>query len=236
MPSKQIHDIQPYRETMRALDSAGMASGDQCLSVISGVAGTGKSFCAREFAGAHPEHLLVHCPPKCLLTSPRALLDVIAVGLRIPVSSQSRPRELAAAIVESLAARRGMLMLDEAEELTTPLANLVRYVAEQSGRAACYIGAPRIKEVLLRHEPLSTRVGWRYDVRPATVEDLHTMFPLTYTQEAYHEIIRTTRGNLRLIFQLWPKLAEAKRDLGREVVDPTVVRAIGEEFLLIRAA
>ena len=236
MPSKTIHNIEPYRETMTALDNAALASGDQILSVISGVAGTGKSFCAREFVARHPEHLLVHCPPRCLLTSPRALLDVIALPLGIPVTTQSRPRELAAAIISALGDRRGLLLVDEAEELTTPIANLVRYLAEESGRPACYIGAPRIKEVLLRHEPLSTRIGYRYDVRACTVADLQTMFPRTYSPAAYEEIVRVTRGNLRLIFQLWPKLADAKRDVGFEGVDPAVVRAISEEFLLIRAA
>lgn len=236
MPTKTIHNIQPYRETLTAFDNAALASGDQCLSVISSPAGAGKSFCAREFAERHPEHLLVHCPPKCLLTSPRALLDVIARPLGIAVGTQSRPRELTEAIIEVLAARRGLLMVDESEELTTPIANLVRYIAERSGRPACFIGAPRIKEVLLRHEPLSTRVGFRYDVRAITVADLQTMFPQTYIKEAYEEIVRVTRGNLRLVFQLWPKLAEAKRDLGRDGVDQTTVRAIADEFLLIRAA
>ena len=231
MPSKHIWDIQPYQQTMAAYRACSVLSEDQSLGVISGVIGAGKSFCAREHCEANPQDLLVECPPRTLLTSPRAILDVIAEPLGIPVGSNTSRRALAEAIICCLRDGRGMLLLDEADRLTTNLADLLRYISEQSGRPVCMIGAPRLADTLKRHEPLNTRVGFRYDVRPATVQDLSEMFPRTHSAEVYQETIRVTRGNLRSIKALWPKLADIKRQRG--AVTARQVRAVAGGFLLL---
>ena len=96
----------------------------------------------------------------------------------------------------------------------------------------CFIGTPGLKQVLRYRDPVSTRIGLKWEIQPATVLDLQSMFPQTFPPEAYAEIIAATRGNLRMIGNLWELLKDIKRAHDFAYITPVVVRNTAASFLL----
>ena len=233
MPSKSLWDIKPYRDTMAAFERAASLSGDRSLSVISAVGGSGKTFCAQRFAQKHRQHVLVRVPNRMLIEGTvRKFLDIIAVHLGVQFTHCTSRLDVAATVSIKLRNRGGMLMIDEADQLPTRFADLCRTLSMASGQPVCFIGTPSVEHILNRLTPISTRVAFRFRIKPATVEDLVEMFPRTYSRAAYEEIIAVTGGNLRLIANLWDQLTDVKRAVGYEGVTVDVVRETAAEFLL----
>ena len=236
MATKSIWDIKPYRDTMDALGRASRLRGRGLFSVFSAVGGSGKSFCASRFADKHPEHLLIEVPHRLEMEhAPRALLDTIAEPLHIQSAQTTSAKQVADRVADRLRRRGGMLMLDEADQLTAKLADYVRRIAMRCERPVAFIGAPSMERVLEHRPAITTRVALRWEIQPATVEDLKSMFPQTFPPEALPEIIAVTRGNLALVGMLWKQLLDVKRVVKYEGITPDVVRATADEFLLAAA-
>ena len=227
----EVWNTKPFQATMQVLESAYGARDEHVFTMITAPAGRGKSFAAEVFVERHTDCILTSMPPRVLMT-PRQFLDRIggAFGMEWPQNAArwSVVKEIAAA----LKTRGGILIVDEADELSLPLAKLLRTIAEESERQVCLVGCPSVIEVLRRHEPLVHRVGFRYEIPPIKLQDLEEIIPRTFPAESLQQIIRETRGNLRHVDKLIGLLRGVKSDRGHGGVTPTIVKRIAAKFLI----
>lgn len=184
-----------YQRTQQALQMAQELVGQpQPLSVITGLAGAGKTFCAEHYVARNGHARIGVCPTKHLST-PRTILLAVAeaVGVR------ERPgytQPLYEAVRARLAGGQLFVILDEADQLRAADMDLLRYLAEEADAAFCFLGCPSVLTVLAQRPALQRRVGVYYDIPAASPAEVERMLSSRFDEATVGEIYRQTGGNL----------------------------------------
>jgi DNA transposition AAA+ family ATPase len=231
-PAKpEIWATGPFQLTLKAFTRARKLSRDYPLSVISAPTGRGKSFAAWHFCQGCAEAVLVELPAREVLT-PRILLEVIGAELGIEFPPNLRKYDCARVLIDAIEHRNAFVIIDQAEHLSTRLADVIRWIAEESGLQICLLGAPALEQVLCRDEALARRVGARFRIPPITLADLELIIPRTFPADALEAIIVETRGSLGRVEVLIKDLRQLKASHPDKVLTPKRVAAVARGFTL----
>lgn len=139
-----------------------------------------------------------------------------------------------------------LVIIDEAERLGAAALDQVRYIYDQGDIGLVLIGMPGLEKRLARHPQLSSRIGFVHHFDPLTPQQVcevwHRLWesqPNTFVRDidpdSMNTIIRTTRGNFRLLERL---LTQISRVLGANNLSHITVEVIevARENLVIGAA
>lgn len=209
----QLWNVKPHRDCLLALGAIRELVAPECLGLIIGPAGSGKSFSIDVYRDKHTDTRVVEVPPR-VVQSTGCLLDSIAEVLG--VSPRKPNSEYAEAIATHLRDSGTYLILDEADRLTVDHADLIRSICDHAGRAICLAATPAIEVILAKHAPIAQRVGLRFPVARVGFEDLEQAFANSdFPHEVLQEAYTLGNGNLRIINVLI-------RQLRASNVQPTV--------------
>jgi DNA transposition AAA+ family ATPase len=184
-----------YARTQQVLEMAqGLVGQSEPLSVVTGLAGAGKTVCAEHYVSRNAGARIGVCPTRHLST-PRTILLAVAeaVGVR------ERPRytqPLYEAVRARLAGGQLFVILDEADQLRAADMDLLRYLAEEADAGFCFLGCPSVLTVLAQRPALQRRVGVHYAIPPATPDEVTRMLASRFDEKTISEIYRQTGGNL----------------------------------------
>lgn len=125
-----------------------------------------------------------------------------------------------------------LVIIDEAERLTTRALEQVRDFYDRSALGLILIGMPGIEKRLARYPQLYSRIGFVHHYRTLTIEELTTVLSTAFAHlglaspdatEAIAAIARTTAGNFRLVNRL---LNQAERILKLNNLDLVTAEVI----------
>ena len=237
-----VWKVQPFNDLYTAFQSVRDAAVPQRpLGLITGPAGTGKTYTANVFAKNEQGVVIVTTPPRDILT-PRNLLDAIAVELDLEPGGFRTKGDLFDAIVDRLIEIKPFIIIDEADRLYPSNADLLREIAELSRQPLCFLGCPKVEATLARVEATHHRIGLRHSVRPVEAEDLAVALVGSYAGSdrtrrlddvAVQAIYDCTHGNLRHVQAILRLLYGAVDKTKNAPAEPTpqVIRALNRRFL-----
>lgn len=223
-----------FQRTQQALAKAHALVGQpQPLAVITGDAGSGKSFSAEHYASGRSDVALAVCPPTHLAT-PLALLLAVAEA----VGMVDRPRRVATAyesLRRVLEGRPRLVILDEADQVRSARdLDVLRYLADETDTAFCFLGCPSLETVVKAKAPLARRVGYRYPIGPATDVEVKRVLAKYYTEEIAVAIYRQSGGNIGYLERILRFLADP--ELQGKPITPELIAAGAEKYLMVGVA
>lgn len=162
------------------------------LVVVTGAPGVGKTSSARWYAARNPNVWLITAEPT--MSSPRALLDELAEAIGVTargVSSQQLSRSLG----RRMAGSQGLILIDEAQHLTSQTLDQLRMFHDQAGIGIGLLGNEAVYARLeggtraAQYAQLFSRVGMRL-ARP-----------------------RALKGDVEKLLDAWEIAGKAERDV-----------------------
>lgn len=131
-----------------------------------------------------------------------------------------------------------LLIVDEAERLSTVAIEHLRDVFDRTSMGLILIGMPGIEKRLSRYPQLYSRVGFAHHYRPLQGDELTFVLTRHWRQlglaldeadftdvQAMASIARITGGNFRLLHRLFVQIGRILRINGLSVVTDDVVKA-----------
>lgn len=215
-------------------EAKALANSRQPLALVTAEAGEGKTFNAEYFANAHPDTRIAVCPPREILTA-RSLLVALAgaTGLH---DQPWQTGKLFDRLVSHLIAVKSFVIIDEADRLTSSLADLLRELAEQADTAICFLGCPGVLSVLARVPATRHRIGFAFAIPPVREADIARALD-GFDSDTITEIYNQTRGNIRHLEALLKQVGRLRgRGDQKPQVTPVVIRRLASQFLLKGAA
>ena len=184
---------------------------NQEMAVLYGMPGTGKTIVARDFATAHPEAILIEVVPGVRVDS---LLKLIAS--RLGISGVRGGDELIWAIAREFERREGVLLIDEAEHLTTKGLEVLRRIHDFSRVPVILVGTFGLIKNLKGSSgellQLYSRIQGRWEFKEPTSDDFTTLFG------SHAKVIARYTKHLRRAVNLYTKAQRFARlkdeDLG----------------------
>jgi len=165
-------DLSNYTAAMFVADEAIV---NQEMAVLYGMPGTGKSVVARAFAASHPETIFIEVVPGIRVDS---LLKLIAAKLGI--SGVRGGDELIWAIAREFERREGVLLIDEAEHLTTKGLEVLRRIHDFSAVPVILVGTYGLIKNLKGNSgellQLYSRIQGRWEFKEPSSEDFALLF------------------------------------------------------------
>lgn len=219
----QVWNVRPFQNTLRALEAIRHLDGPERLGLIIGPAGSGKTLAVEVYAGQAGDVAAVECPPRAV-QSTRVLLETIGEAVGAP--SHIRNADYAIAIGRRLADVGVYLIIDEADRLSLRHADLIRAIADACERPICLVGTPSLERILSMHAPIAQRVGFRYEVPPASLEDLEQALRPQFSQKVLQTVHTLTGGNLRYVNVLIRQLR-----MVNTTPTPEIARQLWERFV-----
>ncbi len=237
----EVWNVKAFNELYTALDAVRKVSVRQRpLGLVTGQAGVGKTFTANVYAAnSKSDVVIVTTPPRDILT-PRILLEAIAHSLNIEPQSYRLKSELYDAVLDQVQERDAFLIIDEADRLRSSNADMLREIAEITGKPLCYLGCPAVEAILARVPATHHRIGFRHSVLPVEMEDLESALvgrsldidgKRKLDRETVSAIYDCTRGNLRHVESLIHLLRGAQRNGAPVELSATVVKQLNKRFL-----
>jgi len=131
-----------------------------------------------------------------------------------------------------------LLILDEAERLSTPALEHVRDVFDRNGVGVILIGMPGLEKRLARYPQFYSRIGFAHHYRPLQGEELSFVLTRHWRQfgltldgadftdaQAMASISRITGGNFRLLHRLFVQIERILAINNLRVITDDVVEA-----------
>ena len=131
-----------------------------------------------------------------------------------------------------------LLIVDEAERLTTAALEHLRDVFDRTGIGVILIGMPGMEKRLSRYPQLYSRVGFAHHYRPLRGDELTFVLTRHWRQlglaldeadftdaQAMASIARITGGNFRLLHRLFVQIGRILKINGLSVITDEVVEA-----------
>ena len=242
----QVWKVRPFDELMSAFAAVRqVAVRQRPLGMVTGAAGSGKTFCAQVFQKNERDVVIVTVPPKDILSA-RLLLDELALGLDMEPQSYRTRADLFFALVDSLISHPRFLIVDEADRLRPSLADLLRELAELSGQPLCYLGCPSLDAIVARVPATHHRIGFRHNVKPVELEDVEAALVgksldpdgrRRLDKSTVDAIFECTRGNLRHMESLVHLLRGARNTRTSQPYDitPSTVQILNRRFQKLAA-
>lgn len=131
-----------------------------------------------------------------------------------------------------------LLIVDEAERLSTAAVEHLRDIFDRTGMGVILIGMPGIEKRLSRYPQLYSRVGFAHHYRPLQGDELTFVLTRHWRQlglaldeadftdaQAMASIARITGGNFRLLHRLFVQIGRILKINGLSVITDDVVEA-----------
>lgn len=217
-------DFIQSKNVQRIWDAFELAEIEGDMAVVTGDSGTGKTKAAQEYAKRYGA-LLIEVDPGYTKTA--LLSDICA---RMNLASNGRSHALLNRIVAN--APKRLLIIDEAENLSYQVLEVVRRVHDKAGIPVALIGMPRLSGNLRGeaglYKQLYTRVGIYIEVAGIQDEDyeaFYTQAPVAVDVDAKAEIRRRCHGNIRMLDKLMRKAVRIAMKAGENAINPQIVEA-----------
>lgn len=249
------------REHRRFTEFADAVRQHRYIGLCFGAAGVGKTLSARRYARWDvAEPLLVGWGPRqdsdakvyAALAGHRAVFytpsvccpfrelreDIARLISRVGICIDQHVRREQLARTGDAADLAELLVVDEAERLTTTAVEHLRDVFDRTGIGVILIGMPGIEKRLSRYPQLYSRVGFAHHYRPLQGDELTFVLTRHWRQlglsldeadftdvQAMASITRITGGNFRLLHRLFVQIGRILKINGLSVITDDVVEA-----------
>ncbi len=249
------------KEHRRFTEFADAVRKHRYIGLCFGAAGVGKTLSARRYARWDvAEPLLVGWGPRrdsdakvyAALAGHRAVFytpsvccpfrelreDIARLISRVGICIDQHVRREQLARTGDAANLAELLIVDEAERLTTTAVEHLRDVFDRTGIGVILIGMPGIEKRLSRYPQLYSRVGFAHHYRPLQGDELTFVLARHWRQlglslaeadftdvQAMASITRITGGNFRLLHRLFVQIGRILKINGLSVITDDVVEA-----------
>lgn len=193
----------PTLAARRGMEVMAFAHVEGEINVIYGSAGLGKTQMLKEYARRNSSAVLIEVDPSC---TPKVLLRKIAET--VGANARGVNNELLDSIVSKLKGSERLLMIDEAELLSTRSLEFIRRIHDLTGVGVVLAGMPRLLINLKGKNnelaQLYSRVGFACDLGNAlSEEDLGLLAESALgTSEFNAPLIKASNGNARRLSKL----------------------------------
>lgn len=193
----------PTLAARRGMEVMAFAHVEGEINVIYGSAGLGKTQMLKEYARRNSSAVLIEVDPSC---TPKVLLRKIAEA--VGANARGVNNELLDSIVSKLKGSERLLMIDEAELLSTRSLEFIRRIHDLTGVGVVLAGMPRLLINLKGKNnelaQLYSRVGFACDLGNAlSEEDLGLLAESALgTSEFNAPLIKACNGNARRLSKL----------------------------------
>lgn len=193
----------PTLAARRGMEVMAFAHVEGEINVIYGSAGLGKTQMLKEYARRNSSAVLIEVDPSC---TPKVLLRKIAEA--VGANARGVNNELLDSIVSKLKGSERLLMIDEAELLSTRSLEFIRRIHDLTGVGVVLAGMPRLLINLKGKNnelaQLYSRVGFACDLGNAlSEEDLGLLAESALgTNEFNAPLIKASNGNARRLSKL----------------------------------
>lgn len=193
----------PTLAARRGMEVMAFAHVEGEINVIYGSAGLGKTQMLKEYERQNSSAVLIEVDPSC---TPKVLLRKIAEA--VGANARGVNNELLDSIVSKLKGSERLLMIDEAELLSTRSLEFIRRIHDLTGVGVVLAGMPRLLINLKGKNnelaQLYSRVGFACDLGNAlSEEDLGLLAESALgTSEFNAPLIKASNGNARRLSKL----------------------------------
>lgn len=193
----------PTLAAKRGMEVMAFAHVEGEINVIYGSAGLGKTQMLKEYARRNSSAVLIEVDPSC---TPKVLLRKLAEA--VGANARGVNNELLDSIVSKLKGSERLLMIDEAELLSTRSLEFIRRIHDLTGVGVVLAGMPRLLINLKGKNnelaQLYSRVGFACDLGNAlSEEDLGLLAESALgTSEFNASLIKASNGNARRLSKL----------------------------------
>lgn len=193
----------PTQTAKRGMEIMHFAHAEGEINVIYGAAGLGKTQMLKQYAKEHSSAILIEVDPSC---TPKVLLRKIAET--VGATSRGVNNDVLASIVEKLNGAERLLMIDEAELLSTRSLEFIRRIHDLTNCGVILAGMPRLLVNLKGKNnelaQLYSRVGFACDLGNALPESDLTMLAESAlnTSEFNTALLKACKGNARRLSKL----------------------------------
>lgn len=137
-----------------------------------------------------------------------------------------------------------LIIIDEAERLSAASLDQVRYMYDEGGIGLVLIGMPGIEKQMARYPQLSSRVGFVHKFDPLKADQIRSIWKDLFKQhhikigknfiekDAMTAIIRSTRGNFRLLERLLTQIARILEINELDKITEEVVEVAAENLVI----
>lgn len=201
--AKYNAEFVPTLAARKGMDIMRFAHAEGEINVIFGAAGLGKTQMLKQYARENSSAVLIETDPSC---NPKVLLRKIAEA--VGANARGVNNELLEGIVAKLKGSERLLMIDEAELLSTRSLEFIRRIHDLAGVGIILAGMPRLLVNLKGKNnelaQLYSRVGFACDLGNAlSDEDLALLATSALgTNEFNASLIKACKGNARRLSKL----------------------------------
>jgi len=215
--------VMAFREAATVV--ADTVKGQPGLMMAWGYAGRGKTMCAREFAVRTSEAVYVRVYEGW---TPRAMLARICQ--EINGMNPSRVDLAKQVIIEELDSRPRVLLMDEADRLSTGNIEHLRDVHDETGAPIILIGEPSLYGRLKARRRVWERVTRVVEFGPVTDEDVVVFgvraCDLKIEAAAAQHLVKRCQGSFRLLYHLMIDLERLARANNTKTVTLELVTSV----------
>lgn len=201
--AKYNAEFVPTLAARKGMDIMRFAHAEGEINVIFGAAGLGKTQMLKQYAKENSSAVLIETDPSC---NPKVLLRKIAEA--VGANARGVNNELLEGIVAKLKGSERLLMIDEAELLSTRSLEFIRRIHDLAGVGIILAGMPRLLVNLKGKNnelaQLYSRVGFACDLGNALSDDDLALLATSAlgTDEFNAPLINACKGNARRLSKL----------------------------------
>lgn len=201
--AKYNDEFVPTLAARKGMDIMRFAHVEGEINVIFGAAGLGKTQMLKQYAKENSSAVLIETDPSC---NPKVLLRKIAEA--VGANARGVNNELLEGIVAKLKGSERLLMIDEAELLSTRSLEFIRRIHDLAGVGIILAGMPRLLVNLKGKNnelaQLYSRVGFACDLGNALPDDDLALLAESAlgTDEFNAPLLKACRGNARRLSKL----------------------------------
>lgn len=228
-----------------AVAACGMARRYHNFAVLTGNVGTGKTFALKHYAATHPNTHLVEATPTMTMRSMVKMLGRVVAGM----DGRGCADERFQAVVDVLKGTDSLLILDEAETLSSPILHTLRRLRDLTGVGIVLAGTEHLHGLIKPEHgafgQIRSRTGfWPAPVKAITRDDAAALIQGSFvgeevTDEVVARLFAYSEGSARMLVEgLIAGIREYRRGMALDVklVDAVAVQALCLPLLPKKAA